>query len=467
MARVIIIGAGIAGLAASQLLLQRQTELKAGLELTVLDSSDHAGGWLQTKAHGDYRLEQGPSFLFGHDAPTASLLQRLGLKTRTLDYPLSAQTAYAVHQKTLRPVPFSVKGFLTSPLISTRERLRLLAEPLRPARNYDGAPEESLEAFLGRRLGEEAGARAADVIASLLCNGDPKRLSAECCAAPLVRLEKKAGSLLQGALQSRGENPAPRPSSAAGTLTTFDGGMKTLVNALAEPLHDRLKLKTRVAHISRSQPHQQPFEVHLSHGGTLQADAVLVTCPAWTAGPMLTPLDTVLSQRLQEIPFSNITQAFFAVKREDVKHPLDGPGFAVLPGEGLHTRICVFETRFSPGHAPEGEVLLRVMAGGNGRPPLPSNPEQLLSTLYKELCGLLQITAPPRFQHLQTLERAFPQYEVGHVKRLRALDERLILHPGLFLAGNSYRAIGISRILSDAQHTVDRMMELLRGREQL
>jgi len=466
LARVIIIGAGLTGLAFSQLLLHRQTELKSGLDLQVLEASSTAGGWLNTQTQGPYHLESGPPFLFGNDELTTSLLQRLPLPEAPTGLNPSGWQGYATHQGQLVAVPQSAGTLLTSPLISARSRLRLLAEPLVPARPAASTGDEPLETFLSRRLGEDAGHKLADAIATLLSQGAAHHLSAESSAGPLVRLERNAGSLLQGVLKDRGERSNPRPTPLP-RLLTFPHGMTTLVRALEQALGSRLQTHSPVATIQRPAPHSQAFEVTLRSGKRLEADAVVLCTPAWASAGLIHALDPSLSGILKEIPFTSVYQAHFAFRREDVKHPLDGPGFVALAGEGLATRLCLFETTLAPARAPAGEVLLRVFAGGEGRAPLPDSADQILRLLLKELCSLLTITAPPRFQFLQHLEKAFPQYSVGHPARLTRLSQRLVLHPGLFLTGSSYRGIGVSRVMQDVNSSANRLMEMLRGQEQL
>lgn len=466
MARVIIIGAGLTGLALAQVLLHRQTELKSGLELQVMEASSATGGWLNTQTQGRYYLESGPSFVLGNDALTTALLQRLQLAEAPIHLNPKNWQGYATHQGQLVPVPQSVGALLTSPLVSTRSRLRLLAEPLVPARPATSVGDEALETFLSRRLGDDAGNKLGDAIATLLSQGSARQLSAESCAAPLVRLERNAGSLLQGVLKDRNDRSTPKPAHLP-RLLTFPHGMATLIKALEETLGPRLHLRSPVAAIRRPTPHSQAFELTLRSGQRLEADAVALCTPAWASADLIQDLDPSLSGILREIPFSSVYQAHFAFRREDVKHPLDGPGFVALAGDSFATRLCLFETTIAPARAPSGEVLLRVIAGGEGRAPLPDGADQILRLLLKELCSLLTITAPPRFQFLQHLERAFPQYNVGHPARLSSLSQRLVLHPGLFLTGSSYRGIGVSRVMQDVNSSADRLMELLRGQEQL
>src|SRR5439155_21469330 len=92
-----------------------------------------------------------------------------------------------------------------------------------------------------------------------------------------------------------------------------------------------------------------------------------------------------------------------------------------------------------PDRAPPGLVLLRAMCGGWNRPEMVGWDEaRLLNAVRAELRVAMKIEAAPVFHQLVRLERAIPQYLLGHLERVASIEARTSAHPGLFLGGNAY-----------------------------
>ena len=50
-----------------------------------------------------------------------------------------------------------------------------------------------------------------------------------------------------------------------------------------------------------------------------------------------------------------------------------------------------------------------------------------------------------------------PQYTVGHLERLAAIDTELARLPGLHLNGHGYRGVGINHVIANARALADRL----------
>jgi oxygen-dependent protoporphyrinogen oxidase len=55
-------------------------------------------------------------------------------------------------------------------------------------------------------------------------------------------------------------------------------------------------------------------------------------------------------------------------------------------------------------------------------------------------------------------EKAMPQYNLGHPEKLKQIDAALEKHPGLALAGNGYRGIGIPDCIHSGELAVEKVM---------
>ena len=54
-----------------------------------------------------------------------------------------------------------------------------------------------------------------------------------------------------------------------------------------------------------------------------------------------------------------------------------------------------------------------------------------------------------------------PQYRVGHLELIDRVDQKVQGHPGLALAGSSYKGVGIPACIHSGQQAADRMIDCL------
>jgi oxygen-dependent protoporphyrinogen oxidase len=183
------------------------------------------------------------------------------------------------------------------------------------------------------------------------------------------------------------------------------------------------------------------FRVTPSRGEPFEADAVVLALPACHAAPLLRPLDAHLADLLAGIPYGGAATVSLAYRRADVAHPLDGFGFVVPRSEKRELVACSFSSVKFPGRAPEGKVVVRAFL--DGRIAQGTDPARLERVARQELRDILGITAAPLFARSYVFARAMAQYEVGHLERVEAVEERLARHAGLALAGNGLRGVGL------------------------
>jgi oxygen-dependent protoporphyrinogen oxidase len=108
-------------------------------------------------------------------------------------------------------------------------------------------------------------------------------------------------------------------------------------------------------------------------------------------------------------------------------------------------------------------VLLRGFLGG-GRDPhrTDGTDDELIATVKEALGSLMDIVGEPVVTRLFRYTRQSPQYEVGHVQRIAAIERQLSAQPGVFLAGSGFRSIGIPDSVADARETAAKVAAFLR-----
>ncbi|MBN9688017.1 MULTISPECIES: protoporphyrinogen oxidase [unclassified Corallococcus] len=453
---VAVIGGGITGLALAYQLRAR------GTDAVVLESTSRVGGNVQTHARGGYLLEAGPNSFLDREPTTRELAEALGVSSRIRPADAAAKNRYVFTRGALRALPTSPPAFLKSDILPLASRLRVVGE-LFSGRNPTGA-DESL-ATLGRRhLGREATAVLLDAMQTGTYAGDPEQLSAEATFPQLVKLEREHRSLILGAIraqraarQAKGAaEPGPR---LTGQMSTFDGGLGVLVDALAKALGDRVSTDAKVEGLERAADGWKVRYQHRGQPAELTASDVVLAVPAHVAASLVRPLDAELAAKADAIPYAPIAVVHLGFAPGTVPKP-DGFGFLIPAVEGTAMLGTIHVSTTFPFRVEGGRVLLTCLMGGARRPEVVSRDEDALVALAREeLKTMAGLTATPELTAVFRWPRGIPQYTVGHLERLAAMEERLKRWPGLHLAGNAYRGVGVNDCLKEAA----RLAEALGG----
>ena len=456
MNHIVVVGGGIAGLTIANAIRWREPNV----HLTVLEGGTRTGGYVRTDRVGGYTCEAGPDGFLDNAPETLRLVRQVGLERRLLPSNDAARKRYIFRGGRLHQVPRSPTTLLTSGLLSPMGTLRLLCEPL--SRNRpDG--DETIHDFAARHIGKEAASVLVDSMVSGIFAGDAHQLSLRACFPRMFDLESRHGSLVRAMIATRTQRTAAdAPGAPAGTLTSFINGMSELVDALTARLGDAIRLQTRALDVRRNLAAGR-WRI-LTAAGHLDADAVVLAGPAAESSELLRTFDPRLAGDLDEIPTAPVAVVALGFDREEIG-PLDGFGFLVPRSEGIRTLGALWETSIYPHRAPAGKALLRVMLGGaTDRAAVTLSDEELLQTVRGDLEKTMRVTATPEFVRITRHRRGIPQYERGHLARIARIDARVAEHPGLHLAGNSYRGVSMNACIADADRIADGVLAAAEAR---
>lgn len=428
----LIIGAGMSGLSAAFFLKQQ------GEDVLVLEASKRAGGNVHTLQHAGFMLEAGPNTLMDNDPAIGRLIDGLGLRAAAREANPAARKRYVVRDGRAVALPTSPLDFLRTPLFSVQGKLRLLAEPFIGR----AIEEETVAQFVQRRLGQEFLDWAIDPFVSGVYAGDPARLSVQAATAKVYALEREHGSLLRGALKKAFKaRKAEVQTTPVGRMFSFDDGLQQLVDALVSYLGDQLVVQAAVQSLRHV---AEGWNVSSAQGEFL-ARRVVLAVPADACADLLEPFLGVRVHALRDIPYPPVMSIALGFRREDVAHPLDGFGVLIPSKERLTTLGALFSSTLFPNRAPQEHVLLTVFIGGRRHEEIGAwCDERLIAQVLRDLSPILGLRAPPVMTHVQRWSRAIPQYELGHVQRLAALDEAMQKLPGLFTRANWREGVAVS-----------------------
>jgi protoporphyrinogen/coproporphyrinogen III oxidase len=456
--RVVVIGAGIAGLTVAYRLLRLATG--PDVEVTVLEQSPRVGGNLHTETIAGFLCERGPNGFLDNAPDTLALVGELGLEPIASDD--RARKRYIYRRGRLHLVPDSPGGFLRSQLLSWPGKVRILAEPFAP-RRPEG--DETIHDFAARRLGKEAADAMVDPMVSGIFGGDASRLSLRAAFPKMWELETVHGGLfraLWARRAARRESGAP-VGSPFGRLTSFAEGIETLPRALALALGPRVRTGVGASTIRRvgmaADRSIPPWRVITNHGEAIDADHVVLTGPPLAASRVVDSIDAGLASALGAIQCAPIAVVALGYDIFALNHPLDGFGFLAPRGEGIRVLGALWDSSIYPNRAPRGHALIRMMVGGAHDPGIVYlDDDALVQIARKDLRLAMGVDALPKVTHVVRHPVGIPQYTVGHLDRLATIDRALANLPGLHLTGNGYRGVAINHCIAEANTVAARVL---------
>lgn len=488
--RIAVIGGGISGLAAAFTLRERWPEAAVSL----FETTARLGGSLCTRTEvvqdGDgssleFRVEQGADSFLIDDPATLNFLQRAGVADHLIETNRQHRRAFVVFRGRLIPTPpeFALlqprrmRSLLTTPLLSWTAKLRAAAEICIPKRRAES--EESLADFARRRFGSQVYARLIEPLVAGIFTADGERLSLQAALPKFARMEAEHGSLIRAAWKNRkpkstnAGNAADDTDAASGSGARYGLfvaprlGLSQLVEGIAGWLpRDCVQLGTKVTNLRRADSGWSLETVGPGHTEPQRQDfdAVILATSAHVAATLLEAADPSLSESLAAIPHASSAVVSFGFRREQFARPLTGFGFVVPQLERRPILAGSFPSVKFPHRAPPGCELLRVFLGGAMRPELVEMADGWLAkTAREQLEELLGLRGEPLFTHVARWRNAMPQYHLGHLDRVRRIEERQEVLQDLRLAGNYLHGVGIPRCLRGGEQAALRVMAAKSG----
>ena len=339
--------------------------------------------------------------------------------------------------------PTRVASLLRSPLFSFRGKLRLLVEPLVPARSAD-AGDESLGDFVRRRLGAEMLERLAEPVLASLFTADADRLSLRTVMPRMVELEQRHRSLARAARRTVSNGASGRGHAGNAGAATLRAGLGSLPEAIAAHLPEgTIRMGVRLDRIER-RPADRGWRLRMRDGSVVETDAVVLAAPGPVIGEALEDVESVLADELRALRYAPCGTVNLLYESEDGARLPGGHGFFVPRTEGSPLLAVSFVSRKLPGRVCDGRLLLRAFVGGALHPEVGDlGEEELGDWTHRELVRVLGLPAPPLMQRATLFQRAMPQYEVGFNERLVGVRARVAALPGIQLAGSSVGAVGL------------------------
>lgn len=440
--QVLVLGGGISGLATSWFLH------KAGIPFSLIEKDNKAGGVISSSNIEGTIVDYGPNSLRDKDGELRALANEVGLEDDLIKISEAFKTRYIVRDRELQELAPSPKTLFTTKVLSTKGKLRVLAEPFISSGT---AEDESVGAFLERRIGKEAVDYLVDPVFSGIYAGDIYRISKKEILPGLAENEQMFGSLVMGTLRSKKEKSEVKP-----LVLSFKKGVQQLAEALEAKLKDHICYE-EVIGINKEaagfKVQTDKKEYHASH--------VISCLPAHTLPSLLGNFETGLKETFEQIRYSPMLSTQIIFRKEEIDFKKSGFGFLIPRAENIRLLGAIWKTSIFPELSDEGHFHFTLMTGGAHDASILNEPtDKVEKEILNEFSELTGIKQEPMYIRSVLWKKAIPQFHVGY----ESIRQRLIDHEsqnsGLHFGGNYRWGVSVPDCIKGAKTLVQKTFKL-------
>ncbi|WP_328672058.1 protoporphyrinogen oxidase [Streptomyces sp. NBC_00328] len=458
---VVVVGGGIAGLAAAHRLLGR------GARVTVLEASDRLGGKLLAGEIAGARVDLGAESMLARRPEAVDLAREAGLGDRL--QPPATATASLWTRGTLRPMPkghvMGVPGSASAVAdVLSEEGLRRIERDADLPRTEVGE-DIAVGEYVAARLGREVVDRLVEPLLGGVYAGDAYRISLRLAVPQLYAAARTHTSLTEAVRDIQAK--AAAAGQTGPVFMGIDGGVGRLPLAVAESVTARggeILTGTPVTELRRTspagagEPARAAWRV-VAGDRVLHADAVVLALPAPAAAALLRAEAPAAAAELAAVEYASMALVTLAYRSEGVTLP-EGSGFLVPPVDGHTIKASTFASRkwgWIADHDP-GLLVLRTSVGRYGETEVLGRPDaDLVEVSRHDLREATGLDAEPVETRVTRWDDGLPQYPVGHHARVARVREHVAKLPGLAVCGAAYDGVGIPACIASAYAAVDRL----------
>lgn len=475
---VVVVGAGIAGLAAAQRLL---ADGGPDVAVTVLESSAEIGGKLRVSSVAGVPMDEGAEAVQATRPEAVALARAAGLGLDVV-YPAATGASLWVRGD-LRPMPPSIMGVPTDLRALTSSRvlplddlLRMPVEPLRPQTTFTG--DVSVGAYVEARLGRAVVDTLVEPLLGGVYAGRADALSLRATVPALYRELQGERSLLRAAARVARSGSRESGARRGPVFAGISGGVGRLPPAVAAEITargGRILTQTGVRSLHRDGQAWRVVAGPVERQQVLDCDALVLAVPAYAATGLLSHIAPSVAADLGLIKYAGMAVVALAYRRTDVVRPLTGTGFLVPPSEQRAVKGVTYSTRkwgwastmARSGHA-DGLVVVRASLGRLGEEAvLERDDRDLVALAHRDLSDAVGVLGAPIASRVTRWPYGLPQYAVGHTERIERVRSRVADIAGLELAGAHFDGVGVAAVISSGRAAAASVLQHLVQQAQL
>jgi protoporphyrinogen oxidase len=450
--RVVVVGAGIAGLAAAHALL-----VDGRVDVTVIEGAPRTGGKLVRGSVAGVTTDLGAESVLARRPEGIGLIAELGLDSvhpQTTSAAIwSRGTMRALPAGQVMGVPTSVRSLAASRVVSAPGVLRASADLALPRTPVDG--DTSVAAYVGARLGREVVDRLVEPLLGGVYAGRADELSLR-ATLPQVAAVSGERSLMR-ALR------APKSVASGPVFAGLEGGVGRLAESLTEAIQNAgasVMLGSPARELEPTATGWRLVTGSAAAPSVTEADAVVLALPAAPASRLLATCVPVAARELAAIEYASMAVVSLAFSAGAFEKPLSGSGFLVPAVEGRLIKAVTFSSQ-KWGWYPAGVVLVRCSVGRyRDVADLLLSDDELVGRSVRELAAAVGVTGAPRDAVVTRWGGGLPQYAVGHLDRVERINDAIGRVDRLAACGAAYGGVGIPACIGSGQAAAT---QILRG----
>ncbi len=452
MLDAIVIGGGIAGLTSGFKLLQ------SGLDVTVVEAGQFAGGSIRTIDYEGFRLEIGPYSFLGSSEFIWKLARELDFEEYAEPSSAHADNRYIYRDGKLHALPSGISSFIGTKLLSGKAKLRLMAEPFVPC---GASPEDTAWDFFVRRFGKEAATYIMSPFVSGIYAGDVKMLGAKAAFEKFWNFERESGSMILGAIiymRAKKKRMRREKIESHKGLYSFKGGLGAITEELAVRLGERLLTSNPAISIRKN---SDGYTVE-TKAGEFHSRTVICAVPPNIAPGILRSIAPKAVEPLSSIPMSPVTLIHWS-QPENAKGLPNGFGFLMPRMYDIRVLGTIFSSQLFCGRAPEGKLLYTSYYGGmTDKPAMELSDAKILELLILEHSRIFGVElSPPEMNKIIRYPAAIPQLTPEHPRRMDEIKSAIKGAPGVFLAGNYLTGVGMEHAVTSGYEAASQVINYL------
>lgn len=488
--RIVVVGGGIAGLAAAWSLV-RDRGTKAAV--TVLESATDVGGKLRVSQVEGIPVDEGAESMLAVRPEGLVLAKAVGLQSAIV-HPATTQASVfargrlrALPPGMISGIPTDLRALAVSGIISWPGLLRIPVDHWLPRTSI--AHDVSVGDFVATRLGVEVMRTLVEPMLGGVYAGRAEDLSLEMTLPALFRLLKRDRCLLTAAREARSTGAGTSGARRGPVFAGIDGGLGRLPQALRSRLGKHgVEVQTGcvVTSIRRSGDGWQVLgagtpppsaDQFRSDRFRLDADAVILAVPAPEAARLLRRANQQAAATLATIDYASVGIVTMMFAPDRLPATLTGSGFLVPASRGYSVKAATFSSRKwvwlagrpatgSTRRSPKHLATVRASLGRFGDDlVLQRDDAELAALAAAELSQLAGLPTRPLATRVTRWPDSLPQYTVGHRRRVARVRELLIDTPGIAVCGAAYDGVGVPACIGSAQFAAGQLATYLREKE--
>lgn len=431
----VIIGSGICGLSVAHFLSKKRSDF------LVLESSNRAGGIIQTKIEKDFICENGPNTVLLNNEAIEEIIKDHNLWSE-LQFPKesSNKNRFVLHKNKLTKIPLNPLSFIFSPLFSFFSKIRILKEPFVNTHQEN----TSVFEFVKKRFGKEFHDQLIEPFITGIYAGNTKKMSARHTLKMLWKLEQTHGSVIKGLLKSK--------STKKNKINSFNfpKGLSQLISKITKSMGSQLILNFKVQQIIK---HENGYEI-TSESGKIFCKEIICTVPAYSLKKLID--DSGLVSQLNKIIYSPVDVFHFGFEKKNIQNNKQGFGVLTKPSDGKSYLGILFNSRIFDYVSPAEKELFTVLVGGERQKHLcEMEPDKLKKLILEELEDLIGHKGKIVIENHYRWSKGIPQFNLDHTELLNAIEEFENNNSKFHLIGNYFNGVSVSDCIQKSRDLVN------------